>query len=159
MRLGLVRPLIAAAAVASVITGVTLARTIAGEPSSPPSESPPVAASAEGECPSPEEMEAYWEEHGVELKTGTDCGDPDPVPPGEGETHYHDESDHQPPETLEEAQALLDPEDDPLILIAQNAQGFYAVTIAVTGEDAVPPTHVRTERQYARWIDGKEAAK
>lgn len=161
MRAGVVKPLVAAVAVGSVIAGVSLAQATSDEPAAPPPpRAAPAAAAAETTCASATEMQAYWEQHGKELKSGGTCGDPDPIPAGDGEeeTHTHETADVV--DTWTEAQGRLDPGDDWHVLIGRDAKGrFYTADIALAPGQAEPPKWVRTEKQFAKWLDGQEAGR
>lgn len=155
MRVGVGKPLIAAAAVASVITGVSLAQASTGNRESPSTNrSPSFGASVNPECATQEELNAYWEEHGEEDKAAVACN---PDPDGDEAADAPNSSGNDQIDSWAEAQAVLDPENDPLVLIDHSkADGYFSIVLTVIGgADAGPPARVKTARQYARWMDRK----
>ncbi len=133
-------------------TSSSPANAVSGEPAS-------VAVS---ECPTGEEIQAYWEQHGEDLKSAGTCGDPDPVPPGDsGEQsadvgHSHDAKHAHEPTTLGQAQELLDPADDPLVYIGKDSSGrWFAVHVTLAPGEQEPPARVRTVHELAAWFDAR----
>lgn len=144
----------AAAAVVAVVTGVTLAQVSTGDA---PTKSPSPAvlgATADPDCATQEELSAYWDEHGAEDKAAMACN---PDPDGDEAADAPNSSGEDTVDTLAEAQAILDPENDPLVLIGHSKQdGYYSIVLTmIGGADAGPPARVQTERQYTRWMAKK----
>jgi hypothetical protein len=112
-----------------------------------------------GECPSAEEIRAYWKEYGKDLKPAGTCGDPDPLPPGDGTGEAPSNGPPPPtPTTLAEAQAMLDPDDDPLMLLRQDDDGRWsAILVAMAPNQDPPPPNIRTVDQFAAWLDVQSA--
>lgn len=64
------------------------------------------------------------------------------------------------PTTLQEAQQVYDPHNDPLILVEKQEDGTYAsVMIAVLDDAYIPPASVQTAQQYAQWSAQVRSAK
>jgi hypothetical protein len=119
----------------------------------------PAAEAGGTDCPSAEEVRAYWEKYGKDLKSAGRCGDPDPLPPGDG-TGEAPVSGRPPPTptTMAEAQAVLDPDDDPLLLLHQDKNGGWsAILVALAPGQDEPPPSVRTVEQFSAWVAAQNA--
>lgn len=105
-------------------------------------------------CPSAEEVVAYWDKYHRERKPSPGCSDPDPLledPSGEPEDPGEPAVE---PRTLDEAQELFDPNNEPLILVDQQADGtFMSVNMTVWNPEDTPPASIQTSQQYKTWLE------
>lgn len=123
------------------------------------------------QCPTAEEMRAHWEAQGSELKADPDC--PDIEPGGRADAtastdaaadtqraHDHSHGGDAAPTvitTMDQAQTLLDPEDDPFVVIDKDAQGrYFAIHLTPAPGLPTPPASIRTADQLAAWIAARE---
>lgn len=138
------------------------------------------ASSGEDEqfCPSAEEIEEHWDAYGEELKPDPGCPDLEPtsdeqaaqrrVEAGKADRHeaagneHHHRFEHAVPSvltTMRQAQNVLDPENDPLVLIDRDSKGRYlAVHLVLAPGQAAPPAWVRTGDQFKSWLDQSAAS-
>jgi len=116
---------------------------------------------ATDECPTADEIRAYWEKYGKDLKPAATCGDPDPMPEGDDTTAEEHADAASPPEpaTEAEAQAMLDPTDDPLTLLVQDESGQWSSILAVMAPgQKPPPPNVQTVKEFSAWLDTQGAS-
>lgn len=107
-------------------------------------------------CPDDKQLQSAWESDGLEEKASSSCPDPDPLP-AEDPANPREKIDPvgkvDGPATLAAAQEAFDPDNDPLILIAQEDNGdYYAVYGSVIHEKDVPPSSVETVEDYQEWL-------
>jgi hypothetical protein len=102
-------------------------------------------------CPSAQELSASYDATGVEPKLPIDCDDPDP----QGVPATDPVSVPEMPSDWADAQARLDPENDPDVVIGRQANGdFFVVHLATT----VPvPDWVKTVADASKWSDSLSA--
>ena len=142
--------------------------------------SPLTASSGENEqfCPSAEEIQEHWDTYGEELKPDPDCPHLQPTAeeqtvPGRmaaGGAHrdevpgheHHRGVEHAVPTvvtTMRQAQNVLDPANDPLVLIDRDSKGRYlAIHMVLAPGQAAPPAWVRTGDQFKAWLDESAAS-
>lgn len=112
-------------------------------------------------CPTNEEILADWNQDGLETKADPNCPDPDPLPAADPTNPPETEPPASPgpaPTSIDEAQRILDPDNEPLVLLAQASDGSYYAIVGAAGKDSIPPASVRTVEQYAAWL-AKQARK
>lgn len=106
-------------------------------------------------CPTLEQSTLHWETYGFDYKPTVPCGDAANM-----DTPAINEIPAQPPlpevNSLAGAQALLDPEDDPQVLVGVDPNTGKYISVSVTTRQPIP-SYVKSFEQFREWakIDTK----
>jgi outer membrane murein-binding lipoprotein Lpp len=179
----IIGPVLGSMAVAAVVAAsfsVSGGLSTNGKSDTPSTNSAANAATVEAEpfCPSADEVREHWEAHGEEPKPDAECADLEPSADQQAAarkeanraaheqsrgSHDHHSHEHAQPTlitSMRQAQAVLDPENDPLVLVDRDAQGRYlAIHMVLAPGQASPPAYIRTADQFAKWLDAGSKAR
>ncbi len=120
---------------------------------------PSISVGPNGEvdyCPTREELNAYWEANGRELKPTVNCEYDPPELPDPNATREPEPLGHPVPgpSTVAEAQEQCDPENDPWTLIAEQNGEFSCLMGTGLGEP--PPAWVITTDDFHEWLTSQQ---